>query len=119
MEFLRCLMIHSLLIVLTSCFSDISEEGLSGEVFDLFVKLPVPRISLLEKMKDLIGNPQRLHERHLKKHVWIEEVRLHLGKRWHELCLVNVSFSGMSLLAKDDFIKGGMGEVEFFLPGDS
>ncbi len=84
---------------------------------DLFVKQPIPRVLLLEKIRRLLNQKNREQERLDLHDLYLGSVKVSFGKQTHTLTLVDVSTSGVFLYSEIVFPKGQIVNLEVTLPG--
>lgn len=86
---------------------------------DLFVKQPIPRVLLLEKIRRLLNKKNREQERLDLHDLYLGSVKVSFGKETHTLTLADVSTSGAFLYSEIVFPKGQIVNLEVTLPGIS
>ncbi len=103
-------------IVVTSIHSADDKISKMKEI-DLFVKQPVPRVILLERIRQLLKKQNREKERHDLRDLYLDNVKVKVGDMTHTLKLADISLSGIFLYSTVAFPKGQVLDLEFSLPG--
>ncbi|MBI2602305.1 MAG: PilZ domain-containing protein [Deltaproteobacteria bacterium] len=87
------------------------------EEIALFVKQPMPRVILLEKIRILLGKGVRGEDRYGPHDIYLDRVKVNVEGETHMLSLGDLSLSGIFLYSDVNFHKGSQIYVEFKLPG--
>ena len=84
---------------------------------DLFIKQPVPRVLVLERIKRLINKKIREEERVSWNEFYLGNVTVRAKSENYEMVLADVSLSGIFLYSEDILDVGVEVDLEFNLPG--
>jgi len=83
----------------------------------LFVKQPVPRILLLERIRRLLQKKNRDKERVALQEFYLGSVKVQMGKTKLTMSLADISLSGIFLYSEKTLEKGDEVQLFFTLPG--
>ncbi len=84
---------------------------------DLFVKQPIPRVLLLEKMRRLLNKKTREKERIPMDEFYLGSVKVTADHEHLEMMLADISMSGIFLYSTTSLENGRHVSLEFVLPG--
>lgn len=84
---------------------------------DLFVKQPVPRVLLLERIRRLLDRKHRKDQRVALNEFYLGDVKVKVDKRVFSMVLADISMTGIFLYSENSLENGQSVQLEFSLPG--